>query len=36
MQGVAEYMYRNASKYGLNPEEMYILGLVHDIWVSRW
>lgn len=31
MHGVAEYMYRNANKYGLNPEEMYILGLLHDI-----
>lgn len=31
MHGVAEYMYKNASKYNLNPEEMYILGLLHDI-----
>ena len=31
MHGVAEYMYRNAKKYDLNSEEMYILGLVHDI-----
>lgn len=31
MHSVAEYMYRNAKKYDLNPEEMYILGLIHDI-----
>lgn len=35
MHGVAEYMYRNANKYGLNPEEMYILGLLHDIGYLR-
>ncbi len=28
---VAEYMYRNAEKYGLIPEEMYVLGLLHDV-----
>lgn len=28
---VAEYMYRNSHKYGLVPEEMYVLGLLHDI-----
>lgn len=28
---VAEYMYRNAKKFGLDPEEMYTLGLLHDI-----
>lgn len=31
MHGVAEYMYLNADKYRLNKEEMYILGLLHDI-----
>lgn len=31
MHGVAEYMYKNAPKYGLIPEEMYFLGLNHDI-----
>ncbi len=28
---VAEYMYRNASNFNLVPEEMYTLGLLHDI-----
>ena len=28
---VAEYMYRNAAKYGLDSDEMYTLGLLHDI-----
>lgn len=28
---VAEYMYRNASKYELNSDEMYTLGLLHDV-----
>lgn len=31
MHGVAEYMYRHACEYGLDPERMYILGLLHDI-----
>lgn len=31
MHGVAEYMYENAEKYGLNADKMYILGLLHDI-----
>jgi HD superfamily phosphodiesterase len=31
MIGVAEYMYTNASKYNLNGEKMYVLGLLHDI-----
>ena len=31
MHGVAEYMYNNAEKYNLNKDEMYILGLLHDI-----
>lgn len=35
MHGVAEYMYNNALSYGLDPEEMYILGLLHDIGYIR-
>ena len=31
MFGVAEFMYTEAPKYGLNPEEMYVLGLLHDV-----
>ena len=31
MHGVAEYMYAHADKYNLIPEEMYFLGLNHDI-----
>lgn len=31
MHGVAEYMYKHAPEYGLDPERMYILGLLHDI-----
>ena len=31
MVGVAEYMYTNASKYNLDSEKMYVLGLLHDI-----
>lgn len=31
MHGVAEYMYRHAPKYNLNPDDMYLLGLLHDI-----
>lgn len=31
MHGVAEYMYAHAADYKLDPEEMYILGLLHDI-----
>ena len=31
MHGVAEYMYKNALKYNLNPDDMYLLGLLHDI-----
>lgn len=33
MYGVAEYCYRHASDpfYGLDPREMYVLGLLHDI-----
>jgi len=31
MHGVAEYMYANAEKYNLNKEEMFIVGLLHDI-----
>lgn len=28
---VAEYMYRHAADYGLPPEEMYVLGMLHDV-----
>lgn len=31
MVGVANYMYDKAPKYDLNPEYMYVLGLMHDI-----
>ena len=31
MIGVAEYMYNNAEKYALDKEEMYMVGLLHDI-----
>lgn len=32
MHGVAEYMYQHANEYNLNnKEEMYLLGLIHDI-----
>lgn len=31
MHMVAEYMYAHADEYGLMPEDMYILGFVHDI-----
>ena len=31
MHGVAEYMYREAGKYQLDPERMYLLGLLHDV-----
>ncbi len=32
MHGVAEWMYEHAEEYGLqNKDEMYILGLLHDI-----
>ena len=31
MHGVAEYMYENADIYGLDPNRMYLLGLLHDI-----
>lgn len=35
MIGVAEYMRRHAYKYGLNPDLMYMLGLLHDIGYLR-
>ena len=35
MWGVAEYMYQNASKYGLKPDKMYVLGLLHDIGYKK-
>lgn len=31
MSAVAEYMFRNAERFGLDPYEMYTLGLLHDI-----
>lgn len=31
MFGVAKYMAEHAEEYGLVPEEMYVLGLLHDI-----
>ena len=31
MIGVAEYMYYNASRYNLDPDKMYLIGLLHDI-----
>ena len=32
MHGVAEFMYQHAEEYGLkNKDEMYLLGLIHDI-----
>ena len=31
MFGVANYMYQNAEKYNLDKNEMYLLGLMHDI-----
>ena len=31
MHAVAEYMYDNAESYGLKPEDMYVLGLLHDV-----
>lgn len=31
MHGVAEYMYKNAEKYGLDADKMYVLGLLHDV-----
>ena len=29
--GVAQFMYDEAPKYGLDSEKMYVLGLLHDI-----
>lgn len=31
MIGVAEYMYNNATKYGIDKEVAYTVGLLHDI-----
>ena len=31
MHGVAEYMYKRAKDYKIDAEEMYLLGLLHDI-----
>lgn len=35
MIGVAEYMRENAEKYGLDPDKMYAVGLLHDIGYLR-
>lgn len=29
--GVAEYMYTKATDYNLDPDEMYLIGILHDI-----
>lgn len=31
MHGVAEYMYEHAKDYELNPEDMFLLGWLHDV-----
>ena len=31
MHGVAEYMYKKAPSFGLDPKEMFLLGYLHDI-----
>ena len=31
MHGVAEYMYKKAPSFGLDPNEMFLLGYLHDI-----
>ncbi len=31
LRGVAEYMYQNAERFGLEPEEAFVLGMLHDI-----
>jgi len=31
MFGVAQFMYNEAPKYGLSSEDMFVLGLLHDI-----
>lgn len=33
--GVVQYMYDNAETYGLNPDYMFLLGLLHDIGYIR-
>lgn len=35
MGGVANYMFKNARDYNLDPEEMYVLGVLHDIGYLR-
>lgn len=35
IHSVAEWMYDHAHEYNLNPEEMYVLGLLHDIGYLR-
>lgn len=31
MHGVAEFMYNHAQEHKLMPDQMYFLGLIHDI-----
>ena len=31
MHGVAEYMSAHAEEHGLDPDRMYVLGLLHDV-----
>lgn len=35
MGGVASYMFNNAKTYNLDPEEMYVLGVLHDVGYLR-
>lgn len=35
MAGVAEYMYEHAGDYNLDKEEMFVLGLLHDVGYIR-
>lgn len=35
IHSVAEYMYDHADEHGLNNDEMYMLGLLHDIGYIR-
>lgn len=35
VHAIAEYMYEHAPEYGLDPDEMYVLGMLHDIGYIR-
>lgn len=35
IHAVAEYMYQHAEEHGLDKDEMYVLGLMHDIGYIR-